>query len=139
MKKVNFPHLYYYDQDFITIYNKTWVLMEEYLKKGDAENGFASSFLSAKDTPYIEQVEAVFTALYSSYNNKNYPCTEQMDNFYNKQEKDGAICRRYSLKDGTPLYKNSADYLSLPIFAWGEYSVFYRNGERKRGIPYKTL
>lgn len=132
MKKINFPTLSYYDQDFMNVYNRFWIMMQEYIKSPKKKLGFTSNFLSGKDEDYIEQMEAIFTAFYTLYSNRSYPVYEQLDNFYKKQESDGAICRRYSLKDGKPLFTEKDDYVSMPVFSWAEYNIFYRIGERKR-------
>jgi hypothetical protein len=43
--KKGFPSVHFYDQDFVDIYEKSWVWMADSWQSGTKENGFTNCYL----------------------------------------------------------------------------------------------
>jgi neutral trehalase len=131
--KKDFPGVHFYDQDFVDVYDQTWAWIEEFWQKGTDENGLQPKFFNQPDAETIDQVEACFSTFFLVYSNRIYPCTPQLDNFYAKQEENGAIRSNYRVSDGKPVFtEDNPEGVSLPLFAWVEYNLFHKIGNKKR-------
>ena len=101
--KTGFPVIHFYDQDFVDIYNKTWLWLGDFWKKGNKKNGFQSKYYCYPESTTINQFEACLSTFFLVYSNSTYSPTPALDNFYNKQEDSGAIRGVYNEADGTPV------------------------------------
>ncbi len=131
--KKEFPTVHFYDQDFVDIYEQTWAWIEDYWQKGTSKNGFESRYFNAPDADRINQLDAVFSSFFLVYSNRNYPAEPQLDNFYGKQEADGAIRGEYSVSTGKPIFSDdNPEGVAPPLFAWAEYNMYHKAGNKKR-------
>jgi neutral trehalase len=131
--KRDFPRIHFYDQDFVDIYDQTWAWSHDFAKKGTVKSKFASRFFNPPDASSIVQFEAIFSTFFLVYSNRIFPVGSQLDNFYNKQEEDGAIRGEYSTKDGKPVpIKDNVHGVQPPLFAWAEYNIYHKIGNKKR-------
>lgn len=131
--KKEFPTIHFYDQDFVDIYEQTWAWIEDYWQKGTSKNGFESRYFNAPDADRINQLDAIFSSFFLVYSNRNYPAEPQLDNFYNKQEADGAIRAEYSVETGKALFsRDNPEGVAPPLFAWAEYNMYHKAGNKKR-------
>ena len=133
MAKKEFPSIHFYDQDFVDIYDQTWAWMEDYMQSRVEGSGFQQHYFNAADAVSIHQMEACFSTFFMVYSNKKYPSAPQLDNFYGKQEEDGAIRCTYDVKTGQPVFtpKNPLG-VSMPLFSWAEYNMYHKAGNKKR-------
>lgn len=133
MIKQGFPSVHFYDQDFVDLYDRTWAWIMDFWKKGTPENGLEQRFFGYPEDTVINQFDSVLSTFFLVYSNKIFPTTPVLDNFYNKQEPSGAIRGRYSEKDGKPvLTKGNPEGISPPLFAWAEYNLYHKEGNKKR-------
>ena len=133
MLKKQFPKVHYYDQDFVDIYNRTWAWTQDVWKKGTEENGFGSTFFSYEKSNTISQFETCFSTFFLVYSNKVYDPAKMLDIFYSKQEENGAIRSEYNIDDGKAVFtKNNPESVTAPLFAWCEYNIYHKVGQKKR-------
>lgn len=133
MAKKDFPGIHFYDQDFVDVYDQTWAWIEEYWQKGEEGTGLQSRFLSAADADHIDQIESIFSTFFLVYSNRIFPCAPQLDNFYGKQEANGAIRWKYRIQDGAAvLTKDNPEGIGLPLFSWAEFNLYHKIGNKKR-------
>lgn len=133
MAKKEFPSIHFYDQDFVDIYDQTWAWMEDYAQVGTEENKLQSRFFNDPNATTVHQTEACFNTFFMVYSNKKFPANPQLDNFYGKQEESGAIRGAYFVEDGKPvLTPENPEGVSMPLFAWSEYNLYHKIGNKKR-------
>ena len=48
------PAVHFYDQDFVDMYDRTWVWVDEYWKTGTKENSVNGGYLSFPDQKNIQ-------------------------------------------------------------------------------------
>ncbi|MCG8479338.1 MAG: hypothetical protein MI724_09610, partial [Spirochaetales bacterium] len=131
--KKEFPTIHFYDQDFVDIYEQTWAWIQDHWQKATSRNGFEPRFFASPDADRINQIDAVFSSFFLVYSNKNYPAAPQIDNFYKKQEDDGAIRVEYSLDTGRPIFsEDNPEGVAPPLLAWAEYNMYHKVGNKKR-------
>lgn len=127
------PTIHYFDQDFVDIYNRTWSWAADFWKTGTQKNGLPSNYFCHPDKKTISQFESIFASFFLVYSNNKYPAHILMDTFYQKQEESGAIRGYYSTETGKPVCsENNPDCLAPPLFAWAEFNIFHKVGQKKR-------
>lgn len=62
--KKGFPSVHFYDQDFVDIYEKTWVWMSDNWLTGTKENGFQEKYLNYPDNETVNQFEACLSTFF---------------------------------------------------------------------------
>lgn len=128
-----FPQIYFYDQDFIDIYERTWRHIENYwqpVKQGLDQKFF---FYPMQEGRFIEQYASLFSTFFLVYSNRNYIAETNIDYFYKKQEATGAIRSKYNLETGEPIItKENPEGIGIPIFAWIEYNIYHKTANKKR-------
>ncbi|MBR5915549.1 MAG: hypothetical protein IKZ57_03780, partial [Spirochaetia bacterium] len=133
MIKTGFPVIHFYDQDFVDIYNKTWLWLGDFWKKGNKKNGFQSKYYCYPESTTINQFEACLSTFFLVYSNSTYSPAPALDNFYNKQEDSGAIRGVYSETDGKAVFtRDNPECLYPPLFAWAEFNIYHKVGIKKR-------
>ena len=132
MKK-EFPKVHFYDHDLSDMYDFTFNRLREAWKKGTGENGLQGRYLSLPASDRINQVEACAATFFLVYSNRAFPAHALLDNFYAKQEADGAIRGEYSEKSGKPVsHKANPEGVLPPLFAWAEHNIYHKIGLKKR-------
>ncbi len=127
------PSITFYDQDFVDLYDRSWVRIEEQWTSGTPENGFQGSYLSYPDQKYFHQFDACICSLFLNYSNLQYSPYSMVDFFYSKQEENGAIRSEYSVVDGTPVMTDAnPEGVTIPLFAVIEYMFYHKGGNKKR-------
>ncbi|MBN1648498.1 MAG: hypothetical protein JW874_10720 [Spirochaetales bacterium] len=133
MIKKGFPVVHFYDQDFVDIYDRTWAWAQDFFSKGTPANGFEPRYFSYPGSDTVSQFEACLSTFFLVYSNRQYPAAAALDNFYRKQEKNGAIRGLYRESDGTPHKdKNNPEGVHPPLFAIAEYNLYHKEGNKKR-------
>ena len=131
--KKDYPRVSYYDHDLVDMYDQTWQLLETHWHKGTPENGFAQRFVTDPESQRINQTEAIFSSFYLVYSTRPGAAAGQLDNFYGKQEEDGAIRGEYLLADGSPLASHDNPHsVQPPLFSWAEFNLYHKLGTKKR-------
>ena len=133
MVKKDFPKIHFYDQDLVSLYDETWVMLKDYWKKGTEDNGLHSKFFAHPESGRINQFDACFSTFFLVYSNRIYPVMSALDNFYAKQEESGAIRGEYRESDGKPVHtKENPKGVLPPLFAWAEFNIYHKLGVKKR-------
>lgn len=136
MNKHDFPKIHFYDQDFVDIYNKTWSLLGDYwIEPGNSKVSASSGYFLYPDSSkyIIDQFEAIFSSFFLVYSNRNFNASQNIDFFYNQQEKSGAIRWRYDAKTKKAVSsKLNPEGVGLPLFAWAEFNLYHKSANKRR-------
>lgn len=133
MFRKDLPLIRFYDQDFVDIYEQSWSRIDSSFLKGTSENGFVKEFFAYESAGVINQLEAIYSTFFLVYSNGSYDASGSLDNFYQKQEADGAIRGIYSLADGKPILSaENPDGVMPPLFSYAELNIYHKVGNRKR-------
>jgi neutral trehalase len=128
-----FPSIHFYDQDFVDIYDQTWLWSAEHWKKPEPKSGFSHRYFNHPDATTVNQFESILASFALVYSNRIYPAGNLLDIFYEKQESNGAIRCEYNESDGTPARrKDNPEGVHPPLFAWAEYNIYHKIGNKKR-------
>ncbi len=131
MIKKDFPKVHYYDQDFVTIYNRSWAWIQDYWFKGNAK--LKNSYFNHRESSEIDLFETCMSSFFLVYHNVRYPVAPMLDNFYKLQEENGAIRLNYSCETGEARFsKGNPEGVSPPLLAWVEYNLYHKVGQKKR-------
>ena len=134
------PSIQFYDQDFVDLYDRSWVWVDDFWKAGTSENGFTGSYLSYSNQKTINLFNCCISALSLCYSNQAYSPYEMLDYFYSKQEADGAIRSDYAVSDGKAVVTDAnPNGVVLPLFAYIEFVFYHKIGNKKRlkeVVPY---
>ena len=133
MLKKGFPAVHFYDQDFVDIYDRTWAWIQDFWHKGTTKNGLQNRYFRYPENETISQFESILSTFFLVYSNRVYPASPQLDNFYEKQEEDGAIRGEYAVADGKPVISRyNKEGVQPPLFAWAEFNLYHKIGNKKR-------
>jgi neutral trehalase len=67
------------------------------------------------------------------YSNSIFQAHSTLDLFYSRQEENGAIRCAYDVNTGVPVIeKDNPEGLGMPLFAWAEYNIYHKSGNKKR-------
>jgi neutral trehalase len=129
----DFPKIHFYDQDFVDIYDKTWAWSQDCWHWEGEKNAIGGKFFSYPGSPVIQQVDAIFSSFFLVYSNRIYHASPTLDVFYDRQEPNGAIRSAYNIETGEAhVERNNPEGLGLPLFAWAEFNLYHKTGNKKR-------
>ncbi|MCU0491422.1 MAG: hypothetical protein MUD01_07540 [Chloroflexaceae bacterium] len=115
------------------LYWRAWEIGARQTRHGNAQNGFSKTYVDAAFGGNIFQWDTCFLSFFARYSHGLLPIEPALDNFYNKQEPDGYICREYRWENGAALWpKGSGDAINPPLFAWAEWSIYQHTANRER-------
>ena len=127
------PRLVYYDQDFVDVYEKSWIWLREHYNKITDDAIFNRPLLVHPSRKFITLEEALFSSFFLAYSNNNYPAQNNLDFFYQRQEETGAIRSCYDLNSGEPIIDPKNPHgLGPAIFPLVEYNLYHKVGSKKR-------
>lgn len=127
------PSVHFYDQDFVDMYDRSWVWIDELWRQGTKENNFPGGYLSYPSQTTFNQFYSCMAALFLVYSNQVYSPFPLLDFFYQKQEESGAIRGEYSVEDGNAVVDPlNPEGIFPPLFAFVEYSFYHKIGNKKR-------
>lgn len=142
MIKHDFPKIYFYDRDFVDIYNKAWAMLGEFWetsevhigRQEDEEDKRGARFTSSRGgVTFIDQGETILSSFFLVYSNRNFPAGAGIDYFYAKQEADGAIRGRYdAVSESGIMTSDNPLGVGLPLFPWAEYNLYHKGAHKKR-------
>jgi len=131
--KHDFPKIHFYDQDFVDIYDKTWAWIQDCWISGGEKSGIEEKFFSYPESQTVGQADAIFSSFFLVYSNRIYQAHPSLDLFYERQEANGAIRCAYDITTGSPVFeKDNPEGLGIPLFAWAEYNIYHKSGNKKR-------
>ena len=119
--------------DWLTLYDKAWELAFAGVKRGTADNGFVREYLDEGFNDNIFQWDTCHMMLFARYANGFVPSIVSLDNFYQSQHSDGAICREIRESDGSDYWSpDQLDYTNPPLFSWAEWEYYRLTGDGGR-------
>jgi len=134
LNKKDFPHIHFYDQDFVDIYDRTWAWIADCWTNGGSQTKISKIrffyYPSAKTLDFLEQV---FSSFFLVYSNRIYPASNGLDALYALQEPDGAIRNAYDIETGVPILpKDNPLGVTLPLLSWAEFNLYHKTANKKR-------
>jgi len=106
------------------MYAKALALTKLKIRGGDDQPVFKKPFLDAAFSESIFYWDTCFIATYAKYHQDELPIANALDNFYDRMEPDGYICREFR-PDGTPFWpKNHPVSVNPPLLAFAELELF---------------
>ncbi len=131
MAPKGFPVVHFYDQDFVDLYDQTWIWIQDLWKPIEPKRKEHGLFYP--NMKVISQYEALMSTFFLVYSNQHYNPYSILDYFYSKQEEDGAIRSHYSLATGEPVLSEKNPLgIAPPLFAYVELNLFHKIGNKKR-------
>ncbi len=125
--------MHFYDQDFVDLYDRTWLWIHDRWKPGAKGSGKPGQYITYSDQTTFHQFYTCLDSFFLVYSNQTYSPFPMLDYFYSKQEPSGAIRGEYSIDDGTPvLSEGNPEGIHPPLFALVEYNLYHKVGNKKR-------
>lgn len=133
MVKDNVPAVHFYDQDFVDLYDKTWLWIHDRWEAGGKGKKKPSGYLTYDGHTAYHQFNSCLDSFFLVYSNQTYSPFPILDFFYGKQEDSGAIRGEYAIEDGQPvLSEENPEGIHPPLFALVEYNLYHKVGNKKR-------
>jgi hypothetical protein len=122
------------------MYDKALEITKSKVRGGDSEPFFKKPFVDAAFSDNIFLWDSCFIVAFAKYHMEELPVYQALDNFYDRIEEDGFICREYR-KDGRPLWpKTHPVSINPPLLAFAETEIYrlQKDVDRLRKV-YPTL
>ena len=114
------------------MYDKALSLAKLKIRGGKDHPVFKKPFLDAAFSESIFYWDTCFIATYAKFHQDELPIANALDNFYDRMEADGYICREFR-PDGTPFWpKEHPVSMNPPLLAFAELELFSKNQDAKR-------
>ena len=127
------PRIHFYDQDFVDMYDRTWVWIDELWKTKEDNAAFEEGFYTHESGSTINLFDVMLSSLFLVYSNQTYSPYSMVDFFYSRQAEDGAIASSYDINTLEPVYSEGNPLgLTLPLFPYVEYVFYHKIGNKKR-------
>ena len=127
------PRIHFYDQDFVDMYDRTWVWIDEIWHQGEKEGLFPEGYFTHGDSSVMNLFDASLSALFLVYSNQNYSPYSMIDFFYSMQAEDGQIAEKYDIDTKAPVFDSDNPLgVSLPLLSYVEFVFYHKIGNKKR-------
>lgn len=106
------------------------------VRGGESEVFFKKPFIDAAFSQNIFLWDTCFMACFSKYHLDTLPVYQALDNFYDRADGDGYICREYR-QDGRPVWrKDHPVSINPPLLAFAELEIYSvtKNAERLKKV-----
>ena len=106
------------------MYAKALEITKTKVRGGDSEMFFKKPFVDAAFSQNIFLWDTCFICCFAKYHLDELPVYQALDNFYDRMESDGYICREYR-NNGEPLWqKNHPVSINPPLLALAETEIY---------------
>lgn len=120
-------------KDVISCYWKTWELAFSNIHGVTKENGFIAPYIDPAFNKHIFMWDTSFMVLFGRYGHNAFNFQGSLDNFYNRQHRDGYICREISTINGDELFERfDASSTGPNIIPWAEWEYFLNFNDKER-------
>ena len=127
------PRIHFYDQDFVDMYDRTWVWLDEIWHQGEKDGAFPEGYFTHGDSGTIDLFDTCLSSLFLVYSNQIYSPYSMIDFFYSKQGEDGQIAERYDIGTGNPVFLDDNPLgVSLPLLSYVEFVFYHKLCNKKR-------
>ncbi|MEL7221599.1 MAG: trehalase family glycosidase [Bacteroidota bacterium] len=122
------------------MYDKALAITQSKVRGGDSEPFFKKPFIDAAFSSSIFLWDSCFMCCFCKYHMDELPVYQALDNFYDRMEEDGFICREYRATGEALWTKDHPVSINPPILAFAELEIFsvQPNLERLKKV-YPTL
>jgi len=122
------------------MYAKALQIARSKVRGGPGDPAYPKPFVDAAFSAHIFVWDTCFIAAYAKYHPDVLPIANALDNFYQRQDADGFICREYDEK-GRPFWpKDHPVSINPPLFAFAELELYGRSHDAARlRAVYPTL
>ncbi|MBX2827919.1 MAG: hypothetical protein KTR22_07135 [Flavobacteriaceae bacterium] len=106
------------------MYDKALEITKAKVRGGDSEAFFKKPFIDAAFSKNIFLWDTCFMCCFAKYHLDELPVYQALDNFYDRMEDDGYICREYR-HTGEPLWsKDHPVSINPPLLAFAETEIY---------------
>ena len=130
-----FPQIYYFDLDFITLYEQTWSCIESKWVPIPNKDDYSElyGYLDDPDSNSVELLDIISSSFFLLYSNSTFSATHALDYFYENQEKNGFIPTSYSKAKQKPnTNTDKKGKVIPPLLIWAEFIHYNRTDTKKR-------
>ncbi len=114
------------------MYNRALEITKSKIRGGDTELFFKKPFIDAAFSQNIFLWDTCFMVCFAKYHLDELPVYQALDNFYDRIEEDGYICREYR-HDGSPLWsKEHPVSINPPLLAFAELEIYSVSKDKER-------
>ncbi len=133
MIKESVPGIHFYDQDFVDMYDRAWVWLEEIWKSGDKNGKFPEGYFTHNNSNIINLYDVSLSSLFLVYSNQIYSPYSMVDYFYERQEADGRIAEAYNIDtDEAVVTDDNPLGVTIPLLPYVEFVFYHKIGNKKR-------
>lgn len=133
MIKESVPGIHFYDQDFVDMYDRAWVWLEEIWQSGDKNEKFPEGYFTHNNSESISLYDTTLSSLFLVYSNQLYSPYSMVDYFYARQEESGRIAEEYNiLTDEAVVKPDNPLGVTLPLLSYVEFVFYHKIGNKKR-------
>ena len=134
------PRIHFYDQDFVDMYDRTWVWIDELWKGKEDNPNFEEGYYTFDNSNHLRLFDAMLSSLFLVYSNQTYSPYSLIDFFYKMQEENGFIASEYDIDTLKPiLSEGNPGGLTRPLLSYVEFMFYHKIGNKKRlkdVVPY---
>ena len=114
------------------MYSGALKITKDKVRGGDSEVFFKKPFIDAAFSKNIFLWDTCFMACFSKYHLDTLPVYQALDNFYDRADEDGYICREYR-QDGRPVWKKDHPVsINPPLLAFAELEIYSVSKDKER-------
>lgn len=114
------------------MYAKALAIIKRKVRGGDSEPFFKKPFVDAAFSDNIFLWDSCFIVCFAKYHLDELPVYQALDNFYDRMDADGYICREYR-KNGEPLWsKDHPVSINPPLLALAETEIYAVKKDKDR-------
>ncbi len=114
------------------MYDRALEITKSKVRGGATEAFFKKPFIDAAFSQNIFLWDTCFMVCFAKYHLDELPVYQALDNFYDRIEDDGYICREYR-HDGTPLWsKEHPVSINPPLLAFAELELYSVSNDKER-------
>ncbi len=114
------------------MYDKALEITKSKIRGGDSEPFFKEPFIDAAFSPNIFLWDTCFMCCFAKYHLDELPVYQALDNFYDRMEEDGYICREYR-QNGEALWsKDHPVSINPPLLAFAEWEIYKVSNDSER-------
>lgn len=120
------------------MYQKALEITKSKVRGGEQEPFFKEPFIDAAFSPNIFLWDTCFMCCFAKYHMDELPVYQALDNFYDRIEADGYICREYRQTGEALWSKDHPVSINPPLLAFAEMEIYSvaKNTERlKKAYP----
>ena len=114
------------------MYEKALEITKSKVRGGESEPFFKEPFVDAAFSDNIFLWDTCFIVCFAKYHMDELPVYQALDNFYDRMEEDGYICREYR-KNGEALWsKEHPVSINPPLLAFAELEIYQVKKDKER-------